>query len=97
MTTPALTGLRQNWSQFTLLVIINAFVGGMVGLERTMLPQLAESEFGIRSNTVILSFIVAFGLAKAVSNYAVGFWANRVGRKTCSLSVGESQSRSHFC
>ena len=81
MTTPALTGLRQNWSQFILLVIINAFVGGMVGLERTMLPQLAESEFGIRSNTVILSFIVAFGLAKAVSNYAVGFWANRVGRK----------------
>lgn len=82
MTTPAsITGLRQNWAQFTLLVIINAFVGGMVGLERTMLPQLAESEFGIRSNTVILSFLVAFGLAKALSNYAVGFWANRIGRK----------------
>lgn len=64
-----------------LLVVINAFVGGMVGLERTMLPQLAESAFGIRSNSVILSFIVAFGLAKAVANYAVGFWASRIGRK----------------
>ncbi len=64
MTPAALTGLRQNWSQFTLLVIINAFVGGMVGLERTMLPLLAESEFGIRSNTVILSLIVAFRISR---------------------------------
>lgn len=82
MTTPAITGLKQNWPQFTRLVVINALVGGMVGLERTMLPQLAEVEFGIHFNTVILSFIVAFGLAKAVSNYAVGFWASFVQRRT---------------
>ncbi len=78
---PAIPGLKQNWHQFTLLVIINAFVGGMVGLERAILPQLAASEFGIRSTTVMLSFIVAFGVSKALTNYATGYWANRIGRK----------------
>lgn len=61
-------GLRQNWRQFWLLVLINGFVGGMVGLERAVLPLLAEREFGLASKRAILSFIVSFGLAKAVTN-----------------------------
>jgi MFS family permease len=74
-------GLKENWQQFTLLVIINAFVGGMVGLERNILPQLAEQEFGLASKTAIFSFIIAFGITKAVCNYFTGKLANRIGRK----------------
>ncbi|WP_224488748.1 MFS transporter [Robertkochia flava] len=74
-------GLRENWKQFTLLVLINAFVGGMVGLERTILPELAEQEFGMVVKSTILSFIVVFGITKAVANYYAGAWANKVGRK----------------
>lgn len=55
-------GLRENWKQFTLLVVVNAFVGGMVGMERSIFPQFAELEFGVNSKTAILSFITAFGL-----------------------------------
>lgn len=78
-------GLRENWKQFTLLVVINAFVGGMVGLERSIFPQFAESEFGITSRTAILSFIVAFGLSKALANYYTGRLANRFGRRNLLL------------
>ncbi|MEB8330515.1 MFS transporter [Flavobacteriaceae bacterium KMM 6897] len=74
-------GLKENWPQFTILVIVNAFVGGMVGLERTIIPKFAELEFGIASKTAILSFIVAFGITKAVTNYFTGKLANRFGRK----------------
>lgn len=74
-------GLRENWKQFTLLVIINAFVGGMVGLERSILPQIAEAEFGIAAKSAILSFIIVFGIVKAVSNYFAGTFANTIGRK----------------
>ncbi len=74
-------GLKENWKQFSLLVIINAFVGGMIGLERTILPQLAEQEFGISSKTAILTFIMAFGVTKAICNYFTGRWANKLGRK----------------
>ncbi|HEY0652775.1 MAG TPA: MFS transporter, partial [Chryseosolibacter sp.] len=74
-------GLRQNWRQFTLLVIVNAFVGGMVGLERTIIPQIAEADFGLAAKTAILSFIAVFGIAKAVTNYYTGALANRFGRK----------------
>src|SRR5687768_3436099 len=74
-------GLRENWRQFTLLVIINAFVGGMIGLERSILPQIAEVEFHIAAKTAILSFIVAFGIVKAITNYFTGALANRIGRK----------------
>ncbi|MDO1449619.1 MFS transporter [Rhodocytophaga aerolata] len=74
-------GLRENWQQFTLLVIINAFVGGMIGLERTLLPELAEGEFGLVAKTALLSFIVVFGLTKALTNYLTGALANQVGRK----------------
>lgn len=74
-------GLKQNWKQFTLLIIVNAFVGGMVGLERTIFPQFAEQEFGVASTTAVLSFIIAFGITKAISNYFAGRLANRWGRR----------------
>ncbi len=74
-------GLKENWKQFTLLVIINAFVGGMVGLERAILPQIAEGEFHMAAKTAILSFIIVFGIVKAITNYFTGSLANKVGRK----------------
>lgn len=77
----AALGLGRNWRQFTLLVVINAFVGGMVGLERAVVPLLAEQEFGVVSKRAALSFIVSFGLVKAFTNLAAGHWSERVGRK----------------
>ena len=74
-------GLKENWRQFTLLVIVNAFVGGMIGLERTIIPQIAEADFGLAAKTAILSFIVVFGVTKAITNYYTGALANRFGRK----------------
>jgi len=74
-------GLKENWKQFTLLVIINGFVGGMVGLERTLLPDIAEADYQIAANTAILSFIIVFGITKAIANYYAGSLANKVGRK----------------
>ena len=79
-------GLKENWKQFTILVIINAFVGGMVGMERTIIPQFAEEVFGIASKTAILSFITAFGISKALANYYTGRLANRYGRKKLLLA-----------
>lgn len=81
-----LLGLRQNLGQFSLLVLVNAFVGGMVGLERAILPLIAEREFGLVSKSVILSFIVGFGLVKAFTNLAAGRFSDRIGRK--GLLVG---------
>lgn len=74
-------GLKENWKQFTLLVIINGFVGGMVGLERSILPQIAEKEFAIAAKTAILSFIIVFGVVKALTNYFTGTLADSFGRK----------------
>lgn len=74
-------GLYANWQQFTLLVIVNAFVGAMVGLERTIFPEFAERQFNVASHTAILSFITAFGIAKAIANYYTGRLANRYGRR----------------
>ena len=74
-------GLKQNAFQFWILVLVNAFVGGMVGLERSILPEIGEKEFGMDSTTAILSFIIAFGITKAITNYFTGKLANRVGRK----------------
>lgn len=78
-------GLKENWQQFTLLVIVNAFVGGMVGMERTIIPQFAELEFGIASKTALLSFITAFGISKAIANYYTGRLANQLGRRNLLL------------
>ncbi|WP_026965933.1 MFS transporter [Algoriphagus terrigena] len=78
-------GLRQNWRQFSLLVLINAFVGAMIGLERSIFPQFAAEVFGLESNLAILSFITAFGLSKAAANYFSGRLANSVGRKNLLL------------
>jgi len=74
-------GLKENWQQFSLLVLVNVFVGGMVGLERSILPQLAEQEFQLAAKTAILSFIVVFGITKALTNYFTGTLASRWGRK----------------
>lgn len=74
-------GLRSNWRQFILLVVVTAFVGGMVGLERTILPQIAEEKFNLQIKTAILSFIVIFGISKAVTNYFTGAMADRIGRR----------------
>ena len=73
--------LKENWQQFTILVIVNAFVGGMVGLERSIFPQFAEIEFGVATTSAILSFIIAFGITKALANYFTGRLANMFGRK----------------
>lgn len=75
-------GLRKNWKQFSLLVLINAFVGGMIGMERTIFPGFALEIFGIESHTAMLTFIVAFGLSKALMNYFSGRFSNRLGRRT---------------
>ena len=79
-TAPAL-GLRENWRQFWLLVLVNAFVGAMVGLERTVLPLLAEQEFGLASRSAALSFIATFGVVKALTNGVAGHLGDRWGRK----------------
>ena len=76
-----LLGLRQNWQQFSLLVLINALVGGMIGLERSIFPRLANEVFAIQSAQAIFSFIIVFGITKALFNYFAGHFANQLGRK----------------
>jgi MFS family permease len=79
--TPPALGLRANWPQFSLLVVVNAFVGAMAGMERSILPFLAESEFGLVYHSAIISFLISFGLVKAVCNLATGALADTYGRK----------------
>lgn len=74
-------GLRENLPQFSLLIAVNAFVGAMVGLERSTLPLIGRDEFGIDSSAAVLSFIVAFGLVKALTNLGAGALAERIGRR----------------
>jgi MFS family permease len=74
-------GLLPNWRQFALLILINAFVGGMVGIERTVVPLIGSEEFGIASTTVVVSFIVSFGVVKAFANLVSGQLADTWGRK----------------
>lgn len=74
-------GLRANWRPFAMLVLINAFVGAMVGQERTLLPLIAEQEFKLTTRTLILTFLISFGITKALVNFLAGFWADRWGRK----------------
>ncbi len=86
MKVPALSnnptsGMKENWQQFALLVLVNAFVGAMIGLERAVLPGLGKNVFGLDANAAILSFIMAFGITKAVSNYSVAKLSKRFNRK----------------
>ena len=74
-------GIKDNLPQFTLLVLINALVGGMLGMERTILPELAQQEFGIVAKSALLSFIIAFGVVKAFANLFTGKLAAKYGRK----------------
>src|SRR5229473_2973585 len=74
-------GLRENWRQFALLILINAFVGGMVGMERTVVPLIGSEEIGITSTTLVVSFIVSFGVIKALANLVSGQLADALGRK----------------
>jgi MFS family permease len=74
-------GLRENLAQFSLLVVVNAFVGAMVGMERSILPAIGEQEFQLAARSAVLSFIVVFGVAKALTNYIAGRLSDHFGRK----------------
>lgn len=78
-------GIRENLLQFSLLVVINLFVGSMVGLERTILPIMGEEQFGIASASAALSFIISFGFSKAIVNFIAGNLADKIGRKQVLL------------
>jgi MFS family permease len=74
-------GLKENLGQFSLLVLVNAFVGAMVGMERSILPAIAEQDFKLAARSAVLSFIVVFGVTKAFTNYLAGRWSDRWGRR----------------
>ena len=79
--TQAIAGLKENRLQFALLVLVNVFTGGMIGLERTVLPGLGKEVFSLDATAIILSFIMAFGITKALTNYSVGPLLNRFSRR----------------
>ena len=81
MTAPVRLGLRENLAQFSLLVLINGFVGAMVGMERVVIPILAEEAYGLASYVAVLSFIITFGSAKALANLLAGRLGDQYGRK----------------
>lgn len=83
---PITLGIQANWPQFSLLVLINAFVGAMVGLERSILPEIAEQDFHLVAKSAILSFIVVFGIVKALANYFAGQLSDWKGRKWVLVS-----------
>ena len=85
---PLRLGLRENIAQFSLLVGVNALVGGMIGQERTVLPLLATDEFGLTAFTATLTFIAAFGIVKAATNFFAGTLSDRYGRKLRVLARG---------
>src|SRR5262245_25129713 len=78
---PIRLGLRENLEQFSLLVLINVFVGMMVGLERTVVPLIGQKEFDLASKTAIVSFIVSFGVTKAICNLFAAHFSEVIGRK----------------
>ena len=78
---PLRLGLRANLGQFVLLVAVNGLVGGMLGQERTVVPLMASSIFGLPTYAAALTFILAFGVAKAATNYLAGTWSDRFGRR----------------
>jgi hypothetical protein len=77
---PVRLGLRENIGQFGLLVLVNAFVGAMVGMERSILPAIAQVDFQLAARAAVLSFIVVFGVTKAFTNYFAGRLSERFGR-----------------
>lgn len=79
-------GIKENAAQFTLLVVVNALVGAMIGMERSILPQIAEDVFKLEASSAILSFIVIFGICKAITNYLAGHYSDRFGRKILLVS-----------
>lgn len=79
-------GLKENWRQFALLVLVNALVGGMIGVERSIFPQFAAEVFGLTAYSAVLSFIIAFGFSKAATNYFTGRLANRLGRRNLLMA-----------
>ena len=85
-TRPPVLGVRANLAQFSLLVAVNALVGGMLGQERTVLPLLAEDEFSLTGYTFVLTYVLAFGATKAATNYVAGAWSDRFGRKPVLLA-----------
>lgn len=78
-------GLKENWKQFVLLIVVNAFVGAMIGMERSILPSLAREKFFLDGQAALLSFIVVFGLTKAIANYSSGRFIGLIGRKKMLL------------
>ncbi len=82
VTTDIQLGLKANWPQFSLLLLVNAFVGAMIGMERSILPAIAAEEFHLAAKAAILSFIVVFGISKALTNYLAGRLSDHFGRKT---------------
>jgi len=91
-------GLRANLAQFALLVAVNALVGGMLGQERTVLTLLAERTFHLTGYTTALAYILAFGLAKAATNYLAGAWSDQYGRKPVLVAgSGWSRCRCRCC
>jgi len=86
-------GLKENWPQFVLLVLINAFVGGMVGLERTLVPLIGAETFHLASTVAITSFIISFGIIKAITNLVSGQLADTWGRKKTLVLGGRSASQ----
>jgi MFS family permease len=88
-------GPRENWQQFIFLVLINAFVGGMVGLERTLVPLIGSETFQLASTVAVTSFIVSFGVIKAITNLVSGQFADTWGRKK-TLGLGWAVFREHF-
>lgn len=75
-------GLKENWKQFAILILVNAFVGAMIGMERSVFPDLAKEKFGMQGHTALLSFIITFGLIKSIANYVAGRYTKLVGRKS---------------
>jgi cyanate permease len=78
---PIRLGLRPNIDQFLLLILVNAFVGALIGLEQIVVPLLGKEEFGLEYNILVLSFIASFGLVKAIPNMSAGSMSDRGGRK----------------
>ena len=90
---PLRLGLKENIAQFSLLVGVNALVGGMIGQERTVLPLLAKQEFGLTAFTATLTFIVAFGAVKAATNFFAGTLSDRYGRKPVLVAARARRCR----